>query len=442
MDNCKKCKKEITKDEKKDVMKKEKNKVENNDKTKKKRLFIILVICLIVIITIFAIACFILFIYPKRCIAIIENNYKLQQYYNVSKYSSKLDLIKKYLNDDEKYNSVQYKVKISNAIKLFEENQFLNALTELEEIKAPDEVVYNKINECKYEIGKEYIEKEEYDIALSYLEEVENKDDINELKDKIYYNVSLKLLEEKEYVQAMEEIKKVNDKQNEKFKEIKKQIHYEYGKYLLSVGDYNGGISNLEQAKDYKDANTLVNNAYIEQAEKYIKAENFKEAKVIYDYLDEGLEYNEIKVSTRKKQLNKIEDMIEVTGKHYATKSYCESRNVWKYDGRWDSWYIDEPDSSEYIDLSLKLNDDGTVTLKGRAYFKAYNNFSTLKEYCLANIISRTIEIENINSIPSTYNIDENTKLLYSNGKFKIEYKKKDDYSINFYNVYSTTVTY
>lgn len=425
-----------------DNCKKEKSKVESNEKTKKKRLFIILVVCLIVIITISAITCFILFIYPKRCITIIENNYNLQKYHNVSKYTSKLDLIKKYLNDDEKYNSVQYKVKISNAIKLFEEKKFLNALTELEDIKAPDENVYNKINECKYEIGKEYIEKGEYDVALRYLEEVENKDDINELIDKIYYNVSLKLLEEKEYVQAMEEIKKVNDKQNENFKEIKKQIHYEYGKYFLSIGDYNGGISNLEQAKDYKDANTLVNNAYIEQAEKYIKEGNLKEAKVIYDYLDEGLEYNEIKVSTRKKQLNNIEGMIETTGKHYATKSYCESRNVWKYDGRWDSWYIDEPDLSEYIDVSLKLNDDGTVTLNARAYFKAFNNFSTLQEYCKANIFSRTIEIKNIEHIPSTHEIDENTKLLFSNGKFKIEYKKKDDYSINFYNVYSTTVTY
>ena len=79
------------------VIKKERNKVENNDKTNKKYLFIILVICIIVIITISAIACFILVIYPKRCIGIIENNYNLQQYYNVSKYDSKLDLIKKYL---------------------------------------------------------------------------------------------------------------------------------------------------------------------------------------------------------------------------------------------------------------------------------------------------------------------------------------------------------
>jgi tetratricopeptide (TPR) repeat protein len=424
------------------VIKKERNKVENNDKTKKKYLFIILVICIIVIITISAIACFILVIYPKRCIGIIENNYNLQQYYNVSKYDSKLDLIKKYLHDDEKYNSVQYKVKISNAIKLFEEKQFLNALTELEAIKVPDKNVYNKINECKYEIGKEYIEKEEYEIALTYLEKVENKDDIDVLLDEIHCNLALKFLKEKEYVQAMEEIKKVNNKQNENFKEIKKQIHYEYGKYSLSIGNYNEGISYLEQAKDYKDANTLVNNAYIEQAEKYIKIGNLKEAKLIYDYLDEELEYNEIKVSTRKKQLNKIEGMIEATGKHYATKSYCESRNVWKYDGRWDSWYIDEADSSEYIDVSLKLNDDGTVTLHAKAYFKAFNNFSTLQEYCKANIFSRTIEIKNIEHIPSTYNIDEDTKLLFSNGKFKIEYKKKDDYSINFYNVYSTTVTY
>lgn len=401
-------------------------------------------ICLnIFIIVIIAITIFVIFIYPNICINQINDNYNSQQYNKVAKYEFKLNMLNRYLKDDEeKYRDLLYKVKLSNAIILYENAEFDKALNELLEIQSPDEIVNNKINDCKYQLGRKYLEEKQYDQALEFLQEVTNKEDINNLLDETYTNLALKYLEEEKYSQAIDEIEKVNNKDSENYKNIKKQIHYEYGKYSLNRNDYNGGIANLEQAKDYEDANTLINNAYIEQAEKYIEEGNLQEAKKIYDYLPEEIEYNGIKVSIRKNQLNKFVNLIPVTGKKYATKTYCESRNVWRYDGRWTNWHIDTPDSSEYIDTRLILNDDGTATLKGTAYFYAFNNFSSLAEYCNANIISRTIEIKNINSIPSTYTIDENTKLLYSNGTFTIKYSKRDDYSTSFYNMYISTVTY
>ena len=447
---CKKCGNEITEEERKLYGKYCKNCYElksntdnqNNKSLKNNKLIKFICIISIIIIIILIANSFVLYMYPKNCIGKINESYTSQQYDKTARYKSKLDLIKRYLKNDDEYYKIQYKVKLSEAIELYKNQNYIETIETLKEIKNTDNEVIKKINDCKYELGKQYFEQKQYSKSIEYLNEVKEKSDIEELKDKAHYNLALEILSDKDYTKAMEEIKKVNNKELEGLEKTRKQIHYEYGKYFLNRGDYNGGISQLEQAKDYEDAKTLVNFAYIEKAEKLIKENKLGEARSIYNYLEESIEHDGIKVLERKKQLNNAESMINATGKKYASKSYCESRNVWKYDGRWENWFIDKPDSYEYIDTILKLNNDGTYTLSGRAYFYAFNNFSTLQKYCNADIISKNIEIKNISSIPAKYNIDEYTTLLFSNGKFKIQYNKKDDYSTNFYNVYSSSITY
>lgn len=416
------------------------DKIVKNNKLSKRISLIILVVCLTIIMLI---TIHILFIYPNNCINNINNNYNLQQYDIVTQYSSKLNTIKSYLkSNQEKYNEIQYKVKTSEAIILFENKQFSDALHVLAEIETPDETTNARINDCRYELGKQYLEKKQYDKALEILKDVKNKNDVDNLLDKIYYNLSLKYLSKKDYKKAIEEIEKIKDKKYDKLEETKKQIHYEYGIHKFDLKDYDAAIAQLKIVGDYKESKKYTNNAYIAKAEELIEDNQLSAAKKIYDSLSDKANFNGIKASTRKKQLNKAKDMINATGKKYATKTYCESRNVWKYDGRWENWYIDKPDSSEYIDTSLELNEDGTFNIEGIVYFYAFNNFSSLQKYCNARIISRTIEMKNIKNIPSTYKIDKNTKLLYSNGKFSIKYSVKDDYSTNFYNIYSSEVTY
>ena len=407
---------------------------------KNKRL-IISVVCLTIIIVL--IILFIKFMLPNIYIKNINHNYNLNNYDKVAEYNSKLDFIEKhFIDNNEEYKNIQYKVKYSLATMLFDNGQFEESLNELSSIEILDETIKNKINDCKYELGKKYLEEEQYDKPIEYLQEVSDKEHLNNLLDKAHYNLAIKYSENNEYDKAVKEIVKVKNKEYKDLKKTKKQLHYEYGMYCFNKKDYSGAISQLELASDYKDAKTYINNAYILQAEEYIDDNKFIEAKNIYDYIPVDAEYNGVKASIRKKQLNKIKNILDNIGKKYATKTYCETRNVWKYDGRWDSWYIDRPSSEEYIETDIELNDNGTFTLDGKAYFYAYDDFSSLADYCTPKLVSKTFRIKNINTIPSSYSIDTDTNLLYSKGKFSINYKKKDNYSINFYNVYSTTITY
>lgn len=409
----------------------------------KKKIKKITLISILVIILLIISVFYLKNILPMKYISNINSNYDTRQYKKVAEYNSKLESIKEYLGDNnDEYKLIKYKVQYSSAMSLFEQGEYYKALTNLQKIEPIDENIQNAINDCKYELVKKYIDEAKYNDALELLKDVTNKEDILDLEDKIHYNLAFENLNEKDYKNALEEISKVQNKNYENLENAIKQIHYEYGKWFLEQRDYNSAISQLQEANEFEDANTLINNSYIEQAENYLKDGNAKEAKEIYNQLLDNFEYNGIKVLDRKNQLNKFAKLIDATGKKYATKSYCESRNVWKYDGRYEYWYLDKADTREYIDTALTLNDDGTVTISGTVYFYAFDNFSSLQRYCNAKIVSRNIKMYNITSIPSTYDLDSNTKLLYSNGTFSIKYSKKDDYSTNFYNLYTSSVTY
>ena len=408
---------------------------------KNKKIIIGLAVILFILILIIIVS--IKVILPLNYISSINKSYDLNQYENIIQYDKKINTIKNYLkNNIDEYRDIQYKIKYANAMVFVKNKQYDSAINELQQIESPNEDIQNKINDYKYELAKQYIDEKTYKKALELLKEVKNKEDITNLEDKIHYNLALQYFKSKNYKSAIEEAKEVKNQDYGNLKETIKQIYYEYGKDYFNKENYQAAISKFEIIKDYKDAKDYINKAYIGEAEIYMNANNYSQAKKIYDMIPNEAEYNGIKASKRKEQLNKIKNVLKVVGKKYATKTYCESRNVWKYDGRYDSWYIDKSNSSEYIEIDLKLNDNGTFTLTGTAYFYAFNNFSSLQKYCNASIISKDINIKNVKSIPSTYTIDENTKLLYSNGKFKIKYSKKDNYSVNFYNLYRSTVTY
>ena len=428
---------------------KEENKLQNeikeingeirDNKERKKRIIIIssivIIICIIIIFT--------KLVLPNIYILNINKNYEKEKFEKVAIYNSVLNDIEGYLkNSEERYNEIQYKVKYSSALVLMKNKDYENALKELESIMLKDEEINNLINDCKYELGKKCLEEENYQLASKYLQQVKNKDDVKDLLDTTYFNSSLKYLEENNYSRAIEEIGKVENKKYENLDETSRKIHYEYGKYYFDEESWENAINQFEYADGYKDTKKYMNKAKVAQAEEYIENDDLLNAKIIYDEIPADTEFDGVKASTRQKQLNKIKDAINATGKKYATKSYAETRNVWKYDGRWDSWYLDDTDQNEYIETTIELNDDGTFNLQGEVYFYAFDDFSSLAEYCQASIVSKTINIRNVKKIPSKYELDSNTDLIYSNGTFSIKFYEKDNYSTNFYNIYSTSVTY
>ena len=182
-------------------------------------------------------------------------------------------------------------------------------------------------------------------------------------------------------------------------------------------------------------------------AEQYIddtkssKDSNFTKAKEIYASLPQDFVYNGISASARLNLLNNSQSLLDAMGTYKATANYIESRNIYRRNGSWDNWYIDQVESGQTLKLSCKLNSSNTFDIEGTVTFYKFNNYSSLSSACQAKQTSRSIEIKNVTSIPSTYQLDSYTTLTYSGGVFKLKYSQRDDYSAYFYNMYNSSVT-
>lgn len=131
--------------------------IQNQKEIKKSKIKTKITVILIIVFTILIIVAGLIekYIYPQKCIEAINNNYDLEQYSEVSKYISKLDILNNYLkNDKQKYETIQYKVKFSQALILFENNQFEESLNSLLEIEIKDDLTSTYIKELHEETQK------------------------------------------------------------------------------------------------------------------------------------------------------------------------------------------------------------------------------------------------------------------------------------------------
>ena len=220
------------------------------------------------------------------------------------------------------------------------------------------------------------------------------------------------------------------------------QVCYEYGVSLFEKKDYSAATTQFEKAGEYSDAKTYVTGCSLMQAENLLTEGKLNEAKNAFSKLPQNFSFNNISVTNRMSSLNNAGAFTSVCGKWAPTKNYIETRNVYDRTGSWDGWYIDEVISDQSLEIYCYLNSDGTVTIKGNISFYRYTDYSSLAAYCNATKTTKSFTISNLKSIPSSYNIDSNTILKYSNGNFVLEYSVRDNYSAHFHNLYKSSVTF
>lgn len=214
------------------------------------------------------------------------------------------------------------------------------------------------------------------------------------------------------------------------------------GMVAYSQKDYSVAKAKFRKAGDYPEASTYVTACSLMEAEELLKTGHLNEAKTAFEKLPQEFSFDNISVSDRVRTINNAGAFATVCGEWSPTKNYIESRNVYKRNGSWDSWYIDETLSDQSLEITCYLNSDGTVTIKGSVSFYRFTDYSSLSAYCEATKTTENFTISNLKSIPSSYNIDSNTTLKYSNGNFSLEYSMRDNYSTYFYNLYNSSITF
>ena len=290
----------------------------------------------------------------------------------------------------------------------------------------------SKLNDVHYSYAESLYNDGKYTEASEQYVLVENYDGIDaRLKE-----CGTKVLESKNYEQASKILEKVKDDSAKPLK------NYADAMTKFNSANYADAKSLFGQTNNYNDSQIMISACDLMEAEKHCKDSNFTKAKEIYASLPQDFEYNGISASARLNLLNNSQSLLDAMGTYKATANYIESRNIYRRNGSWDNWYIDQVESGQTLKLSCKLNSSNTFDIEGTVTFYKFNNYSSLSSACQAKQTSRSIEIKNVTSIPSTYQLDSYTTLTYSGGVFKLKYSQRDDYSAYFYNMYNSSVTY
>ena len=206
----------------------------------------------VLLIIIFALLIFIVLlcrflIYPILLIKSINNNYDLKQYEKVANYYDKIYIIRKFINNEDEYNIIDYKVKYSKALFLYDSKNFIEAENILNSILTPSKESSTLLNECYYNCALTYIADKDYTNAVKKLELVIGKDDKDSLLDDCYYNIAIELLKNKQFTDSLSMLKKIKNSNYEGLKDTEKKIYYEYGLSSYNSKDYSSAITHLKK---------------------------------------------------------------------------------------------------------------------------------------------------------------------------------------------------
>lgn len=349
-------------------------------------------------------------------------------------------MIPEHLNSSEMIKESYYLQGIANMDSAIYEDA-ANAFSNIKGYKDADV----KTQEAYYSYGEQlYSSGEKFKAAEVFSKAGKEYKDVNQ---KIF-DIGIDLLSDKEY-------------NNAKIAFSLSTLGTDYQYYALGMRDmekeeYSSAVSNfkkattvldgadkLAEAEKLKDEQIKLNK--FKEAEKYYQEGALHQARKAYQWLPEDYSHNGTTVKDRLATLEKYSKFVDICGKWTSSvTNYVETRNVYKSSGSWDAWYVDydaNPTDKIYLEIKCIIRVDGSVNIKGSGKYLCYTNYSSLKSL-LKNEYKPFSFSAIESSFPSTFEVDNNTTVSYTNNGFVLNHSEKDNYSTSFYNLYISKFTY
>jgi tetratricopeptide (TPR) repeat protein len=334
-----------------------------------------------------------------------------------------------------------------------------------------------------YSIASSALEKGNYGKAVKRYSKTLDYKDTAEKIDAAYYGYAIELTKDGQYEEALKYLNLAEKTESEE----KEQ----YLEYLTNISDMNSGettystVKYFEEHKDFEKCSELLNTAYynyadalskkkeyksaieyykkttgfddvdekikkceelavvadFEKAEKYLKDGELGKALKLYKSLPEDFEHNGIKVKDRIKKLNDNSKIVKLCGSWKGKNGKFSVRQTHDSTGLWDQW---DNTYTDNLEVKCVMNDDGTFTLKGTAYYYTYTNYSSLSSALKMSNYSESFSVKvKDNKIPEKIYNKDHVKITYKDNKFHLNYDYKNpNYSVNFTYRFKSSITY
>ena len=286
-----------------------------------------------------------------------------------------------------------------------------------------------------YTLGVELLAQEDFSAAAEYLSLAGETEDAKVL---CAYASGRAALEQKDYTSALTHFRAAGDYQDSAQRVL--EACYLHAEELMVKGSYEEASRYYQSAGSYEDAASKSNQALFCAADTKAHGGKYDEAIALYQKLPGGYSYDGV---TAGGQITMLQQAQKANGTKKATKNYIETRQVYTRTGSYDYWYRDSLQSGQYLELTATVNTDHTFTIEGKVCFLRWTDYSYVQQYLKEPVLTtRSFRIEDVTSIPSSYEIDDDLTLYYSGGTFSIKYYKSEHYSAGKDYRYTTKVTF
>lgn len=200
---------------------------------------------------------------------------------------------------------------------------------------------------------------------------------------------------------------------------------YAEGMKYFDRSDYRSARRCFVDANSVGESDKMLCVCDLQEAEKLAGEGKLHQALKIYQDLPQSLSYEGISVASRLSLLMEHSDMVNASGYWEATQNDIDVKNV-QSDGKYRQWYASNLWSNQCIYVYFKLNADGTFRMTGEVFFWRYTNCAEKEADLSSDRIKYTFDRNGIAQIPSVISLDPDTNLRYSNGRFSIDFFRKE----------------
>lgn len=179
---------------------------------------------------------------------------------------------------------------------------------------------------------------------------------------------------------------------------------------LLKEGNKEEALDLIETFMSYETDDSINNIKLFIEAEDYLEKGYLNSANAIYKKLPGSLKVNGITVKSRLNKLSKYSAFLAMCGKWQTTKYYLETKEDWDYGSDY-WWYKDGDTASRYLTVTCKINDNGSVTVRGNVEFVSYTNYSSIA----SNLNAKVFESDFSKKLKAS---DKTFSMNFSTGAF------------------------
>lgn len=289
---------------------------------------------------------------------------------------------------------------------------------------------------CYYEEALGFIAQGQY---LEASDLFVKANDYSDAKQQLFDSAKL-LLNDGSYADAIDVFNKSDDPACATY------IEYAQGFISMADNNYVDAQKHFEAAEGIEDSNNQIVICTFLQAEANMDKGYLNTAKALYESLPADYSYEGKSVEDRLAKLEKFNSFVELCGVWKCNDMDASVRQTHDSTGLWDQW---DGDGWGYeLEITCLLNDDDTATMKAKANFWHYSNYSSLSknlknsdDSCTFTYTGTTVPTKMDYSL--NFNYEYSGTLKISGKTFKLDYQILDkNSSMNFTYTYKSFGTY